>query len=280
MHPASRTTDHTSLVERACRMLDAAEEPLSLDAVAAAIGLSPHHFHRVFKRVTGVTPKDYQTARRIGRVGASLKTADSVTDAIYDAGFNSAGRFYENAGAMLGMTPSAFRRGGAGEEIRYAVEPCALGVILVAATVRGVCAIEFGDSAHALVDRLRERFPQARLSPADATFRGWLARILEYIEAPRGSLDLPLDIRGTAFQQQVWKALRAIPAGTTLTYTELAAQLGKPHAVRAVASAVASNKVAVAVPCHRVIGADGTMRGYRWGIERKRELLKRESEKK
>jgi AraC family transcriptional regulator, regulatory protein of adaptative response / methylated-DNA-[protein]-cysteine methyltransferase len=251
---------------------------ITLATLATDAGLSVYHFHRVFKQVTGVTPKEYQRALQMERVTAALQEADTVTAAIYDAGFNSSSRFYADAGATLGMSPTAFRRGAAGEEIRYAVEPCALGVILMAATRRGVCAIEFGDSAHALVARLRERFPKAVLQPADAAFNTWIGNLLAYIEHPRGVLDLPLDVQGTVFQRRVWKALRDIPAGETASYAEIAVKIGSPTASRAVAQACASNQLAVAIPCHRVVRADGALSGYRWGPERKAELLKREKQ--
>lgn len=249
---------------------------VTLAQLAAAAGLSTYHFHRVFKQTTGLTPKEYQRSLQTARVTAALKEADTVTAAIYDAGFNSSSRFYEDAGTTLGMSPTAFRKGAAGEEIRYAVEPCALGVILVAATTRGVCAIEFSDSAHALVARLRERFSKATLQPADAAFKSWIGRILAYIEHPRGVLDLPLNVQGTVFQRRVWKALRDIPAGETASYAEVAQKIGAPTATRAVAQACASNQLAVAIPCHRVVRSDGALSGYRWGPERKAELLKRE----
>jgi AraC family transcriptional regulator of adaptative response/methylated-DNA-[protein]-cysteine methyltransferase len=261
----------------ACRLIEQAEERMSLATLARKVGLSAYHFHRLFKDVTGVTPRDYHRARQIARLNDTLKDSPSVTAAIYDAGFNSAGRFYDHADALLGMTASSYRRGGAGEEIRYAVQTCALGLVLVAATGRGVCTIEFGDTVAELTARLHERFPKAQFRPADAEFSAWLQRVLDYLQAPGSpsspQLDLPLDVRGTAFQQQVWKALREIPAGSTSTYTAVAEKIGRPSAVRAVAQAIASNPVAVAVPCHRVLRSDGSLSGYRWGVERKEQLL-------
>ena len=269
---------HVEAVRRACLHADAAAEPLSLAEMADAAGLSRYHFLRVFKQVTGLTPMAYQHAKRRGRVVDGLAAAPSITAALYDAGFSSSSRFYADAGAMLGMTPRAWRSGGAGETIRCAAAPCALGVVLVAATQKGVCAIEFGDSAHDLAARLRARLPQARFVAADDAFRGWVERVVGYVREPRGALELPLDIRGTAFQQRVWQALREIPAGATATYAQIAARVGVPQGARGVAQACAANAVAVAVPCHRVVRADGGVGGYRWGVERKRALLRRESQ--
>jgi AraC family transcriptional regulator of adaptative response/methylated-DNA-[protein]-cysteine methyltransferase len=241
--------------------------------------MSPYHFQRVFKAVAGLSPKAYHKALQARRVAASLQSAPSVTEALYDAGFNSAGRFYEAAPALLGMSPGSYRKGGAGEHIRHAVVPCSLGWVIVAATRKGVCAIEFDESAEALEDRIRARFPQAQFEPADAGFQRWIARVLDYIEQPRGVLDLPLDVQGTVFQRRVWQALQAIPAGETSTYSEIAARIGQPRAFRAVAHACAENAVAVAIPCHRAVRADGSLAGYRWGLARKAELLKRERKK-
>ena len=241
--------------------------------------MSPHHFHRVFKSVTGVTPKQFQQAIQKSRVTVALSKNKTVTSAIYDAGFNSSGRFYESADTMLGMTPTSYKNGGANEKIRYAIVPCSMGLMIVAATARGICAIEFGDSAHELTQRLRERFQRADFKLADTIFKKWLTLILDYIEQPRGVLDLPLDIQGTLFQQKVWKALREIPPGETLSYTEVAEKIGQPTAVRAVASACAGNSIAVLIPCHRVVRSNGELSGYRWGITRKAELLRRESGK-
>ena len=257
----------------ACRLIEQSEERMSLATLARKVGLSAYHFHRLFKEVTGVTPRDYHRARQIARLNDTLKDSSSVTAAIYDAGFNSAGRFYDHADALLGMTASSYRKGGAGEEIRYAVQTCALGLVLVAATARGVCTIEFGDTVAELTASLHQRFPKAQFRPADAQFSAWLRRVLDFLQAPDAEFDLPLDVRGTAFQQQVWKALREIPAGTTSTYTAVAQKVGRPSAVRAVGQAIASNPVAVVVPCHRVLRSDGSLSGYRWGVARKEQLL-------
>ena len=262
----------------ACRALEASDAGVPLAALAASAGLSPHHFHRVFKRVTGLTPKAYFKAVQARRVQATLAQSPSVTDAIFAAGFNSSGRFYGSGAAQLGMQPLAYRDGGAGQAVQYAVHACSLGQVIVAATARGVCAIELGDGEPALVERLRGRFPRARLSAGDARFRAWVASVLAYIEHPRGLLDLPLDVQGTVFQRQVWETLRTIPSGSTVSYAQLAAAIGRPTAARAVAQACASNPLAVAVPCHRVVRGNGDMAGYRWGVGRKAELLRRESE--
>jgi AraC family transcriptional regulator of adaptative response/methylated-DNA-[protein]-cysteine methyltransferase len=264
------------LVVRACRMIDEMEEPPSLDRLAAAAGLSPAYFHRVFKRAVGVTPKGYAAARRVERFRAGLSRGASVTESIYDAGFRSSSRFYEAAGDALGMTPSDLRRGAAGLAIRVAVARSTLGWTLVAGTARGVCSIEFGDDPALLRGRVASRFPNARLVDDDAEFAGWIAKVLGAIEHPSRGIDLPLDIRGTAFQRLVWEALRAIPPGATATYAEVARVIGRPGAARAVARACASNPVAVAIPCHRVVRADGEAGGYRWGADRKRTLLERE----
>ena len=266
-----------SSIAKACRLIEEAEELPSLAALATATGLSRFHFHRVFKSVTGLTPKAYAAAHRARRVREELSRSDSVTEAIYSAGFNSNGRFYANSSEVLGMTPSDFRAGGAGATIRFAAGECSLGSILVAASDKGVCAILLGDDPEALVRDLQDRFPKAKLIGADAAFERWVAKIVGFVEAPRLGLDLPLDVRGTAFQQRVWQALRDIPAGSTASYAEVAKKIGAPRAVRAVAQACAANALAVAIPCHRVVRNDGSLSGYRWGVERKRVLLDREA---
>jgi AraC family transcriptional regulator of adaptative response/methylated-DNA-[protein]-cysteine methyltransferase len=264
-------------VRRACRLMETAEETPSLEALAAAACLSPFHFHRVFRKATGVTPRAYAAALKAGRVAEGLRSAASVTEAIYDAGFGSSSRFYETARARLGMTPSELRQGGKGTTIRFAVGQTSLGAIMVAATEAGVCAIDLGEDPGQLVQDLQSRFPQAELAGGDPGFERLVATIVGMVEAPATHADLPLDIRGTAFQQRVWQALRAIPAGTTATYTDIARAVGKPGSVRAVARACASNTLAVAIPCHRVVRLDGSLSGYRWGVERKRALLQREA---
>jgi AraC family transcriptional regulator of adaptative response/methylated-DNA-[protein]-cysteine methyltransferase len=264
-------------VKRACEQIESAEEAPRLADLAASAGLSRYHFHRVFKTITGVTPKAYAAEMRARRAADKLRTADTITEAIYDAGFNSSSRFYESTAARLGMTPSAVRRGGAGAVIRFAVGQASLGAVLVAATKKGVCAIMLGDDPERLLRELQDRFPRAELKGGDPAFERTVAQVVGLVEAPGQRLDLPLDIRGTAFQQRVWAALRAIPSGETATYQEIARAIGQPTAVRAVAQACAANPLAVAIPCHRVVRADGDLSGYRWGVERKRELIAREA---
>ena len=265
-----------AVVAKICRLIDAAEQELDLDSLARESGMSRFHFHRVFKAHTGITPKAYAAARRGARLQAGLAQADSVTDALYAAGYNSSARFYAGAPALLGMTPGAFRAGGSGAAIRFAIGACSLGAILVAATDKGICAILLGDDPDALARDLQDRFPRAELLGAEADFEQTVARVVALVEAPEIGLDLPLDVRGTAFQQRVWQALRDIPSGRTVSYAELAELVGVPRGARAVAGACAANALAVAIPCHRVVRNDGALSGYRWGVERKRILLERE----
>lgn len=268
---------HAALVTRACRLIEKSDRVPSLEELAREAEVSPFHFHRVFKAVTGLTPKAYAAAHRGKRVREELGRTRSVTAAIYQSGYNSNGRFYGESGQVLGMTPTDYRAGGANAEIRFAVGECVLGSILVARSERGVCAIFMGDDPEALARELQDRFPRATLIGGDAGFERLVARVVGFVEAPGLGLDLPLDVRGTAFQQRVWQALREIPAGSTATYTEIAARIGAPKSVRAVAGACAANPVALAIPCHRVIRNDGGLAGYRWGVERKRALLQREA---
>lgn len=268
---------HAQAVARACRLIDAAEEGLDLDSLARACGMSRFHFHRIFKAHTGITPKAYAAAQRARRLQHGLAQAPSVTEALYAAGFNSSGRFYAASSGVLGMSPKAFRAGGSGAAIRFAIGQCSLGAILVAATDKGICAILMGDEPEPLVRDLQDRFPQAELHGAEADFEATVARVVGFVESPGIGLDLPLDVRGTAFQQRVWQALRAIPSGQTVSYAELAERVGLPSGARAIAGACAANPVAVAIPCHRVVRQDGSISGYRWGVERKAALLKRES---
>jgi AraC family transcriptional regulator of adaptative response/methylated-DNA-[protein]-cysteine methyltransferase len=263
-------------VTRACRLIETASEVPSLGNLAAAVGMSPHSFHRLFKRITGVTPKSYASAKRAGKAREALTDGATVTETIHAAGFGSNGRFYDSAAESLGMTPTAYRSGGDGSVIRFAVGDCSLGSVLVAATEKGVCAIRLGDDPEALVRNLQDRFPKAQFIGGDAGFESTVAAVVGLVERPSLGLDLPLDIRGTAFQVRVWQALRKIPAGSTATYAEIAAAIGQPKAVRAVAGACAANPIAIAVPCHRVVRTDESLSGYRWGVERKAELLRRE----
>ncbi len=267
---------HAARVAEACRLIETAEKTPALAALAKRAGLSPYHFHRVFKATTGVTPKAYAAAHRAKRVRDELTGSRTVTEAIYDAGFNSASRFYETSGQFLGMTPTDFRAGGAETEIRFAVGQCALGSVLVAQSAKGVCAILLGDDPDALVRDLQDRFPRATLLGGEAAFEQTVARVVAFVEAPARGLDLPLDVRGTAFQQRVWAALRQIPAGSTASYAEIASRIGAPNGSRAVAQACGANPLAVAIPCHRVVRTDGSLSGYRWGVLRKQDLLARE----
>jgi AraC family transcriptional regulator, regulatory protein of adaptative response / methylated-DNA-[protein]-cysteine methyltransferase len=274
---ASRDAENAILVEKACRLIEEAEAMPSLERLADAVGLSAGYFHRLFKATTGLTPKDYAAAHRASRVREELKKRDTVTRAIYDAGFNSSGRFYEKSTEMLGMTPTRYRQGGTDEEIRFAIGQSSLGAILVASSGKGVVAILMADDPDKLARELQDRFPRARLVGADKAYEALVARVVGLVEAPALGADLPLDIRGTAFQRRVWKALQDIPAGTTASYADIAARIGVPKAVRAVASACAANNLAVAIPCHRVVRSDGSLSGYAWGIERKRRLLQVET---
>ena len=275
--PAAEVVN-AEIVVRACRMIEESETAPSLTDLAESLGLSSGYFHRIFKTHTGLTPRGYAAAHRTKRVREALAGENSVTEAIYDAGFNSSGRFYEASNDMLGMTPSSFRKGGAKEEIRFAVGEASLGSILVASSAKGVAAILLGDDPDALVRDLQDRFPKATLIGADPDYEAIVAKVIGFVEKPRIGLDLPLDVRGTAFQQRVWQALRDIPVGQTLSYTDVAERIGAPSATRAVAGACAANRLAVAIPCHRVVRNDGGLSGYAWGVERKRAILDREFE--
>jgi len=270
---------HAAKIAEICRRIETADTLPNLGELAQHAGLSPHHFHRIFKAITGVTPRTYAQAHRTRRAQAALSQENaSITDAIYEAGFHSSGRFYENAGEMLGMTPTAYRGGGVNTKIYFAIAQCSLGSILVAQSEKGICAIFLGDEPEPLLRDLQDRFPRAELIGGDAAFEKTVAQVIGLVETPSQNFALPLDIRGTAFQQRVWQALREIPVGTTCSYHEIAERIGAPKAVRAVAGACAANKIAVAIPCHRVVRSDGNLSGYRWGIERKRKLLHRETE--
>ena len=269
---------HAALVAQACRRIEIAQRAPSLEELANKAGLSPYHFHRVFKAVTGLTPKAYADAHRANAVRVRLASGSgSVTEAIFDAGYNANSRFYEQADAVLGMQPRQYRAGGADARIMFALGQCSLGAILVARSDKGVCAISLGDDPDALLREVQERFPRAELVGGDAAFERLVARVVGLLEAPNIGIDLPLDVRGTAFQQRVWQALRRIPAGQTASYAQIADAIGAPRAVRAVAGACAANTLAVAIPCHRVVRSDGGISGYRWGVARKRELLEREA---
>ena len=274
----SAAAGRAALVARACRLIESSETPPSLDELALEMGMSPFHFHRLFKAETGLTPKAYGSAYRARKLREELSSADtSITTAIYDSGFNSNSRFYEASEQLLGMRARDYRAGGSGATIRFAVGQCALGAILVAQSQRGICAILLGDDPDRLVRDLQDQFPKAELIGSDGQFEQLIAQVVGFIEAPAMGLHLPLDVQGTAFQERVWRALREIPPGTTASYTDIAVRIGAPKAVRAVAKACATNHIAVAIPCHRVVRRDGDLAGYRWGVERKRELLRREA---
>jgi len=276
--------DQFSLVEQyadkvaaICRLIENSEIEPSLDDLAHHADLSVYYFHRVFKAVIGLTPKAYAAAHRAKRVRNELDRSSTITAAIYDAGYNSNGRFYAASAQILGMTPSNYRAGGVNTEIRFAIGECSLGAILVAMSDRGVCAISLGDDLDALIRNLQDRFPHAELVGGDSDFEQLVAKVVGFVEAPAIGLDLPLDVRGTAFQQRVWQMLREIPVGDRVSYTDIANRMGSPKSARAVAGACAANTLAVTIPCHRVVRNDGILSGYRWGIERKAELLRREN---
>ena len=273
----SISAQNVELVAQACRLIEVSDAPLKLAELAEAAGISPYHFHRLFKSITGVTPKAFGQAHLRGRVRELLGTSDTVTEAIYDAGFNSSGPFYADATGALGMTPTQFRSGGRDATIRFAIGACSLGAILVAMSGKGVCAISLGDDPNELVRDLQDRFVNADLIGGDRDFERLAAKVIGFVEDPASGLDLPLDVRGTAFQQRVWQALQKIPAGQTASYAEVARRIGDPKAVRAVAGACGANAIAVAIPCHRVVRTGGAVSGYRWGVERKAALLKREA---
>lgn len=275
----SLAAQQAALVAGLCRRIETAEQAPTLEELARHEQMSTYHLHRVFKSVTGLTPKAYAHAYRARRVRAELERGGSVTEALYGAGYGSGGRFYAEAQHLLGMTPTRYRSGGVDTEIRFAIGQCSLGAILVARSERGVCAILLGDDPDALARDLQDRFPRAELVGGDAGFEQWVAQVVGFVEAPGLGLDLPLDVRGTAFQQRVWQALRDIPAGQTASYADIAQRIGAPGSVRAVAQACGANALAVAIPCHRVVRSDGALSGYRWGVERKRALLAREAQR-
>lgn len=269
----------SAIVARACRSLEAAQTPLSLKELASDAGMSPWRFHRLFLAETGLTPHAYAAGLRARRLRNTLATTDRpVTEAIYEAGFNASSRFYEAADRVLGMRARDYRAGGAGNRIQFAIGQCFLGAILVAESPRGICAILLGDDPDELARDFQSQFPNADLTAGDPAFEQRIAQVVGFVEAPHLGLDLPLDIRGTAFQERVWQALLAIPPGSTISYTELAGRIGSPAAVRAVANACGANHLAVAIPCHRVVRRNGDLAGYRWGVERKSRLLARERE--
>lgn len=275
---STQSEEYAAKVAQACRLIESAQTTLSLAQLAEHAGLSTFHFYRIFKSITGLTPKAYASAYKAQVIRQHLNGKMKVTDAIYEAGYGSNSRFYENARQMLGMKPLEYVKGGVNTQIHFALAECSLGSILVASSSKGVCAISLGSDQDQLLRELQDRFPRSDLIGGDAAFETLVAKVVGFIDAPKFGLDLPLDVQGTAFQQRVWQALREIPYGTTVTYSELANKIGMPKAVRAVASACAANTLAVAIPCHRVIRQDGSLTGYRWGIERKKALLEKEAE--
>ncbi len=268
---------HSKMVIEICHLIENSDQIINLETLANKAGLSVYHFHRVFKAITGLTPKAYSVAHQAKKVRNELSKNTTVTEAIFEAGYNSNSRFYEKSTQLLGMTPSSYKAGGANALIRFAIGECSLGAILVANSERGVCAIFLGENPEKLVQDLQDMFPRAQLIGADRDYEALIAKVIGFIEAPSLGLDLPLDVRGTAFQQRIWKALQKIPAGTTVSYTDIAQLIGSPKSSRAVASACAANKIAVAIPCHRVVRNDGALSGYRWGVDRKRMLLEMEA---
>lgn len=276
---APRERRRAALVESLCRMIEASEEELSLQQLADGVNLSPSYVQRTFKAVSGISPKQYWIARRREKMQSTLRDASTVTEAVYAAGFGSAARFYDESTSVLGMTPRNYRAGGSGKTITFAIASTSLGAVLVAATDRGVCSILLGDDPQELIRDLERRFPTAELAGAKPSFDRLVALVVGLVENPSEHKHIPLDIQGTAFQQRVWAALMQVPPGSTVSYAELAAKIGDPRAARAVARACASNPIALAVPCHRVVRQDGGVSGYRWGVERKRELLRREQKR-
>lgn len=274
----SRLEEYAAKVTEACRIIEQSEVVPGLEQLAQGVGLSAYHFHRIFKSSTGLTPREYALAQRENRVRAQLDSSATVTEAIFEAGYQSNSRFYETSSRVLGMTATRYRAGGADMDIRFAVGECVLGSILVAQSAVGICAILLGDDPDALARDLQDRFPKATLIGGDAGFEHLVAKVVGLVQAPGLGLDLPLDIRGTAFQQRVWQALRDIPPGQTASYTEVASWIGAPRAVRAVAQACGANALAIAIPCHRVVRNDGALAGYRWGVERKAALLETEAQ--
>ena len=272
----TEVSSQAKYVTRARQLLDSAESVVTLADLSKRVGLSAFHLQRLFKRATGLSPREYQSARRMQHVKTELRKGEDVTTALYDAGFGSPSRLYEKAPQRLGMTPGEYRRGGAGASISFAIVPTPLGRLLVAATERGLCAVRFGESISELERGLRTEFHAAELHRDDAAMRKYVDPLLSAIRGENTTVDLPLDIRATAFQMKVWEALRQIPAGETRSYSEVAREIGEPRAVRAVARACATNPVALAVPCHRVVRGDGELAGYRWGVERKKKLLEKE----
>lgn len=263
-------------VARICQIIESSEDEMSLEELAKQAGYSSFYFHKMFKRITGITPKAYSSACKKDRVQNKLSNKNSVTETIYASGFNSNGRFYEKSNEMLGMTPTSYKNKGKGTTIKFAIGECIFGPVLVAATEAGICAIYLDDDPNVLSKMLQDKFPNAEIIGADREFEVWVAKVIGFIESKEEFLDLPLDIQGSIFQKTVWQALCKIPVGETVTYTDIAERIGKPKSVRAVANAIGSNNHAIAIPCHRVVRRDGSLSGYRWGVDRKEALLRHE----
>jgi AraC family transcriptional regulator of adaptative response/methylated-DNA-[protein]-cysteine methyltransferase len=275
----AKNTEHLDLVRSACRYVEAnLESPLTLDDLGEHLGVSAPHFQRIFKRVTGITPRQYADACRLDRLKARLKESRTVTMALFEAGYGSTSRLYERAAAQLGMTPATYQRGGRNMHIRYTIVDCPLGRLLLAGTERGVCAVYLGDGDGDLEAELQMEYPAAAIAREDMELRAWVNEVLRHLAGRQPHLDLPLDVQATAFQWRVWQELQAIPYGSTRTYSEIARVLGRPTAARAVARACATNPVSVIIPCHRVIREDGDLGGYRWGLGRKVQLLAQEQQ--
>ena len=278
-HPkeTSVTSPAVDAVRRACLHIEQhGDEPVTLQELSAFVGMSPYHLQRVFKRIVGVSPREYREAVRVGKFKSGVKKGESVTSAMYEAGYGSSSRLYENSNARLGMTPAAYRRGGRGARIKYTITDCTLGRLLVAATQRGVCSVRLGDSDKELEAALRSEYSEAEIGRDDTALGEWVGALVGHLQGKHPGLDLPLDVQATAFQRSVWQKLQEIPYGATRSYSEVARAIGRPSAVRAVARACATNPVALVIPCHRVVREDKSLGGYRWGIKRKQALLSRE----
>lgn len=275
----SKAKEIEQKIINACRIIEESETSIKLDALATQVNLSPYHFHRLFKNIVGITPKQYASRHQSQRFQTKIKTSPSITDAIYSSGYGSSGSAYDKKRDQLAMKPTVYRKGAEGVTITYGLTQCFLGWVIVAATDRGICAIEFGDDSETLPEQIQARFPNAQLNKADIGFKKLIKEVVDFIESPKDTFQVPLDIQGTAFQQKVWEVLRQIQPGETMSYTDVAERIGKPNAVRAVASACASNKLAVVIPCHRVISKSGKTGGYRWGTERKQRLLASEQDR-
>lgn len=275
----SKAEETEQKIIHACRIIEESETSIKLDALATQVNLSPYHFHRLFKKIVGITPKQYASRQKSRRFQTNLKTSPSITDAIYSSGYSSSGSAYDKKRDQLAMKPKVYRKGAEGVTITYGLSQCFLGWVIVAATDRGICAIEFADDPETLPEQVQARFPKAQLNKADRGFKKLIKEVVDFIESPKDTFQVPLDIQGTAFQQKVWEVLRQIQPGETTSYTDVAERIGKPNAVRAVASACAANKLAVVIPCHRVVSKSGKTGGYRWGPDRKQRLLKSEQDR-